>query len=113
MAGWNIEDRKYYTTYAYRRGLLTDKPNFSLMDGDYYLLGDDGSYEWGFVGIFARVNYNYKDRYLFELSGRYDGSYRRSPSWRAPRAGSTTSNCALRWACWATAAWRPTPTCSR
>ncbi len=74
MAGWNIEDRKYYTTYAYRRGLLTDKPNFSLMDGDYYLLGDDGSYEWGFVGIFARVNYNYKDRYLFELSGRYDGS---------------------------------------
>ncbi|MBP3455547.1 MAG: TonB-dependent receptor [Alistipes sp.] len=74
MAGWNIEDRKYNTTYAYRRGLLTDKPNFSLMDGDYYMLGDDGSYEWGFVGVFARVNYSYKDRYLFEVSGRYDGS---------------------------------------
>lgn len=74
MGGWNIEDRKYNTTYAYRRGFLTDKPNFSLMDGDYYMLGDDGSYEWGFVGIFARINYSYKDRYLFELSGRYDGS---------------------------------------
>lgn len=74
MGGWNIEDRKYYTTYVYRRGFLTDKANFSLMDGDYYMAGDDGSYEWGFVGVFARVNYNYKDRYLFEVSARYDGS---------------------------------------
>ncbi|MDR1813865.1 MAG: TonB-dependent receptor [Tannerella sp.] len=34
--------------------------------------------EWGYearAGYIGRLNYNYKDRYLVELLGRYDGSY--------------------------------------
>ena len=27
-----------------------------------------------YPGAFYRINYNYKDRYLFEANGRYDGS---------------------------------------
>jgi TonB-linked SusC/RagA family outer membrane protein len=36
------------------------------------------THEWGYearAGYIGRVNYNYKDRYLLELLGRYDGSY--------------------------------------
>ena len=28
------------------------------------------------AGFFARVNWSYKDRYMFEANGRYDGSSR-------------------------------------
>ena len=29
---------------------------------------------WAVRGVFMRINYNYSDRYLFEMNGRYDGS---------------------------------------
>src|SRR5690606_39721352 len=34
-------------------------------------------------GYFSRVNYNYKEKYLFEANARYDGSYvfRESKRW--------------------------------
>jgi TonB-linked SusC/RagA family outer membrane protein len=35
-----------------------------------------GQGEWVLFGTFARVNYDYKGRYLVEVSGRYDGSSR-------------------------------------
>ena len=34
------------------------------------------------LGFFARANYDYKGRYLLELSGRYDGSSRFAPGHR-------------------------------
>ena len=42
-----------------------------------------GQNEYILSGIFGRVNYDYKGRYLFEASGRYDGSSRfgRSRRW--------------------------------
>ncbi len=38
---------------------------------------------WATAGFFGRFNYNYKERYLFEFNGRYDGSSRfiRSERW--------------------------------
>ncbi len=75
LAGWNIEEKTYYSTQMMRDGLLkADKPNFSLMDGINLTLQDRGSYSWGFNGIFYRASYNYKGKYLVEASGRYDGS---------------------------------------
>lgn len=42
--------------------------------------GDDGvgGYfnEWATAGFFTRINYDYKEKYLLELNGRYDGSSR-------------------------------------
>lgn len=35
-----------------------------------------GQNEYSLSGIFGRVNYDYQGRYLFELSGRYDGTSR-------------------------------------
>ena len=75
MGGWNIEDEKYKSLRIERNNLLVkDKPNFNLTDGDAYYINDNGSYSWGFVGMFYRLNYNWKGRYLIETSGRYDGS---------------------------------------
>ena len=74
LGGWNIEDEKYQTHQMYRRGILyPNLPSFTLMDGDYYTT-TSGGYSWGFVGLFYRVNYAFRNKYLVELSGRYDGS---------------------------------------
>ena len=35
-----------------------------------------GQNEYALAGFFGRINYDYKGRYLFEASGRYDGSSR-------------------------------------
>jgi len=34
----------------------------------------DSESEWAIRGAFFRLNYNYSERYLFELNGRYDGT---------------------------------------
>lgn len=74
MGGWNLEDRQYKTTLTHRQGLLVpNMPNWSLLDGEVYKIQDNGSNEWGSVGLFFRGNYSYKGKYLAEVSGRYDG----------------------------------------
>ena len=75
MGGWNLEDNDYKTTRIMRQGLLVkDKPNFNLINGDSYYIQDNGSNQWAFLGYFYRLNYDFKGRYLAEVSGRYDGS---------------------------------------
>ena len=76
LVGFNVEDKEYIRSLFKRNGLLApDKdPNFSLMDGINYTMKDNGSYSWGFAGVFFRANYSYKGRYLAEISGRYDGT---------------------------------------
>ena len=74
LVGWNMEERRSRDIQTYRRGLLyPTKPSFALMDGDFYTTGQSG-YEWAYAGLFFRGNYNFKDRYLVEVSGRYDGT---------------------------------------
>ncbi|WP_321995527.1 TonB-dependent receptor [Draconibacterium orientale] len=74
LAGVNVEDSKQRRYYNRRDGYLyPDKTNFLLMDGTNYFI-EERSTDWGFIGVFARANYAYKGRYLFEFSTRYDGS---------------------------------------
>ena len=75
IAGWNIEHKSARNFYMGRDGMIVEgKPNYSLMNGVNYILQDNNSYDWGFVGLFYRASYGYKGKYLAELSGRYDGS---------------------------------------
>jgi TonB-linked SusC/RagA family outer membrane protein len=37
---------------------------------------DGGASEWALMSWIGRINYNYDERYLFEINGRYDGSSR-------------------------------------
>lgn len=74
MGGWNLETSNKDTFYSERDGFLfPDRPNYDLMDGLNYKLGQ-GDKNWSYVGVFYRLNYGYKGRYLIETSGRYDGS---------------------------------------
>ncbi len=75
MGGWNLEQNKYRSTRVMRQGLLIpNMPNFNFADGETFYINDNGSYDWAFAGLFYRLNYNWKGRYLLETSGRYDGS---------------------------------------
>ena len=74
MAGVNYEYQKTVTNDMERNGIL--KPNiadFNLANGDSFLITGGGS-AWAVLGLFCRLNYNYKERYLVELNGRYDAS---------------------------------------
>src|SRR5699024_11262748 len=35
-----------------------------------------GYNHWATAGFFGRLNYNYKEKYLLEVNGRYDGTSR-------------------------------------
>lgn len=77
MAGWNIESLKLKSDRYYREGLIVPgRVNWNLMNGEEMKLTDNGSYESALNGYFFRVDYNYKSRYLIEISGRYDGNSR-------------------------------------
>lgn len=56
---------------------LTDdyRTQFPIGDENNKIV-EDGYSEYPTAGFIGRVNYNYKDRYLLELSGRYDGSFK-------------------------------------
>jgi TonB-linked SusC/RagA family outer membrane protein len=73
MAGMNsvTEDEQY--VYA-RRDTLTnyDNPQFNFATGQQLVEG--ASYWEAQLGFFGRINYTFKDKYLFEANLRYDGS---------------------------------------
>ncbi len=73
LVGFNLEYDNYRTLSTERLSFIKmDKPSYSLMDGEATI--SEGGYQWAYVGAFFRANYSFKSRYLFELSGRYDGS---------------------------------------
>lgn len=74
LVGYNYEHSLLKTRYYQRYGLInSDLPDFTLIDGQDFTLTGGGS-EWKTLGSFFRFNYNYDERYLFEVNGRYDGS---------------------------------------
>ena len=80
-AGMNMEHWASKAVGALGKNLLSETLN------DLDLVGPDatgnvitevsgGQNEYAIMGFFGRINYNYKERYLLELSGRYDGTSR-------------------------------------
>jgi len=76
IMGGNYEHKHFKRLTAKRNGLLSENlDDFNLAKGeDITLTG--GQDEYAILGFFYRLNYGFKDRYLFEASGRYDGSSR-------------------------------------
>lgn len=74
LLGYNYEQSAFEGTYITKRDLLTeDTENINLALGQSPV-ATAGYNKHRNVGIFGRINYIYKDRYLIELNGRYDGS---------------------------------------
>ncbi len=75
MGGSNLEKNSYNFFWAKRMGLLDPfKPELNMATGDQ-TTGSEHNW-WAVAGFFGRINYTYKDRYMLELNGRYDGSSR-------------------------------------
>ena len=74
LAGTNIEDQRFESTSVKRDGILDPSlPNFNLLNGQNYNVTGGGN-EWAIAGFFFRGNYSFKNKYLLEFNGRYDGS---------------------------------------
>lgn len=74
MAGFNYEESTYKRLMAQRNGLIyEDATDINLALGQSILTSGDWE-KWNILGGFSRLNYSYKDRYLIEVNGRYDGS---------------------------------------
>lgn len=74
LIGYNYEQQRYNATYITKNGLLTENTeNINLALGDA-VQATAGYNRYRLAGLFFRVNYIFKDRYLFEANGRYDGS---------------------------------------
>jgi len=74
LLGYNYEQRVYNSSYITKTGLLTEN-----VDNINLALGQNTTATAGYnkyrnVGVFMRANYIFKNRYLFEFNGRYDGS---------------------------------------
>ena len=82
MAGYSQETNKYETLQAYRRDYDFDLPTIDAGAGSPNWSNSGKVEEWALMSGFFRLNYNYKDRYLFEANARYDGSSRLSPDGR-------------------------------
>ncbi|MDR2275963.1 MAG: TonB-dependent receptor [Sphingobacterium sp.] len=76
LAGYQQEYQNFGTLTASNSNLYNfEQPSMALTYGQNYNAYDNLS-AWATEGFFGRFNYNYKDRYLFEFNGRYDGSSR-------------------------------------
>ena len=75
VGGWNLEDYKYHRFYIQRKGMLFPEnyDSYELFDGTEILVEQSNS-DYGIVGFFGRVNYTLFNRYIVEVSARYDGS---------------------------------------
>lgn len=73
MVGYNQENKHKKYHYAGRENLIdSSNPSLNLAYGDMAMNGSET--HWSVNGFFARINYDYKGKYLLELNGRYDGS---------------------------------------
>lgn len=75
IVGFNQEINERYTvTSSIGDVISSELPSLSLATGDPSI--SDYYRGWALRGVFGRVNYTLKDRYILEFNGRYDGSTR-------------------------------------
>ena len=75
MIGFNREYTYYESVDTRKKNNISDELNaLDLGTTDPEAYGT--AWEWAIQGYFFRVNYDYDNRYLLEVNGRYDGSSR-------------------------------------
>ncbi|WP_460543516.1 SusC/RagA family TonB-linked outer membrane protein, partial [Echinicola sediminis] len=75
MTGYNQEDYVYSSLQTEKRVLISSTlPYIGLTTGDIVIAPDYTTY--ALRGVFGRAHYRFKERYILEFNGRYDGSSR-------------------------------------
>ena len=73
MLGGNLDKYDYEYLYYERHAIMDENmPELALCDEDYSYT--HAKSKRGSLGLFGRINYDYKGIYLIELNGRYDWS---------------------------------------
>lgn len=81
MVGYAQDENRNRGLTGYKMNLITTEvPSISTALGDFTL--DDYMNHWSTQGVFGRLNYNFDEKYLLEISARYDGSSRFAPDSR-------------------------------
>ena len=74
LVGYNYEQSIYNNVTMTRNGIVyADAKDINLALGSN-ITTTGGYRKWRIAGGFFRMNYNFKERYLLEVNGRYDGS---------------------------------------
>ncbi|GAA4440657.1 TonB-dependent receptor [Ravibacter arvi] len=75
MVGFEQEERYFSGVSATGVNLITEEvPSLRTSLGEKTV--NDEIYHWATRGVFGRLNYNYREKYLLEFSARYNGSSR-------------------------------------
>jgi TonB-linked SusC/RagA family outer membrane protein len=75
LAGYSQVKNNGNSLSAYRQGFYNNSiQSISAGQDDPTQTNGGADYEGGLRSYFGRVNYNFKQKYLFEANGRYDGS---------------------------------------
>ena len=81
LVGYEQEEQSYKSLYGRKENLITESvPSISTALGTSTLT--DSRYDWATQGYFGRLNYNFQEKYLLEVSARYNGSSRFDPDSR-------------------------------
>ena len=82
IIGGQEELCQYNDGYMSAANFLNNSSNsMKLADPTTYNI-DSNQWEWGLIGVFGRINYDYDKKYLLELNAREDGSSQLSPNHR-------------------------------
>lgn len=75
LVGFQAEDSEFTSFYGAKQGF--DLERYYLDNGDGATASSGGgANSWAMMSWYGRLNYNYQQRYLLEVNGRYDGSSR-------------------------------------
>lgn len=75
MAGMQQEYDKTHAINVAKTALVVESvPSLQTANGD--VTASERLLNWSTQGYFARVTYDFKEKYLFEVNGRYDGTSR-------------------------------------
>ncbi len=76
---FSVQESTYEQTLIDVEGLPYEHQLFhNLTTAETILEYDSDLKEWGIMSFMGRINYSFKDKYLFTVTGRYDGSSRLS-----------------------------------
>lgn len=73
MAGFNADESDYQYLYYENHDIMDPNLPELALTPTFYSYSQKHTQQ-GSAGFFARINYNYDNRYFIELNGRYDGS---------------------------------------
>ncbi|SIN92118.1 TonB-linked outer membrane protein, SusC/RagA family [Chitinophaga niabensis] len=74
LAGFNYEQSVYSNLTAQRNGVVYGAADDISLALGQSITTTGGYQKWAIAGGFYRINYNFRERYLLEVNGRYDGS---------------------------------------